>query len=97
MKTTPRVLLATLLLAIAMALTINTAVAHSFSAPLLSEHSQPAVKIPEQQVAIVPDGKTFHDPKCTFIHGRPEMVSAQEAVRKGYSPCVRCMRQALSK
>jgi hypothetical protein len=97
MKTTARLLLATFLFAIAIALTINTAVAHSFSPKLLSEHSQPAVKIPGQTVAIVENGKTFHDPKCTFIHGKPEMVSAQEAVRKGYSPCVRCMRQALAK
>ncbi|MCU1308268.1 MAG: hypothetical protein JWN45_2963 [Acidobacteriaceae bacterium] len=97
MNATARLILATLLFAIAIALTINSAVAHSFTPPLLSEHSRPAVKVPEQPVAIVADGKTFHDPKCTFLHGKPEMVSAQEAVRKGYAPCVRCMRQALSK
>jgi hypothetical protein len=97
MSATLRLLLTTLLFAIAIVLTINSAMAHSIAPPLLSEHSRPAVRVPDQPVAIVADGKTFHDPKCTFIHGKPEMVSAHEAVNKGYTPCVRCMRQALSK
>jgi hypothetical protein len=97
MSATARLILATLLFAMATAVTINSAVAHSFTPALLSEHSRPAVRVPEQPVAIVQEGKTFHNPKCTFLHGKPEMVSAQEAVRKGYTPCVRCMRQALSK
>jgi hypothetical protein len=97
MSATLRLLLATLLFAIAIALTINSAMAHNIAPPLLSEHSRPAVRVPDQPVAIVADGKTFHNPKCTFLHGKPEMVSAQEAVNKGYTPCVRCMRQALSK
>jgi hypothetical protein len=97
MNATVRLLLATLLFAVAIALTVNSAVAHSFTPTLLSEHSRPAVRIPEQPVAVVKNGKTFHDPKCTFLHGKPEMVSAQEAVREGYTPCVRCMRLALSK
>src|SRR5947209_16513310 len=64
--------------------------------PLLSQHSQSAVKVPGKMVAIVDGGKTFHDPKCTFIHGKPRMVSSEQAVKMGYSPCTRCMREALA-
>lgn len=64
---------------------------------LRSEHSQPAVKVPKDLVAVTPNGKTFHDPTCKFIHGPIEMIPAQEAVAGGYTPCVRCMREALGK
>jgi len=64
---------------------------------LRSEHSQPAVKVPKDLVAVTPNGKTFHDPNCEFIHGPIEMIPAKEAVAEGYTPCVRCMREALGK
>jgi len=64
-------------------------------ATLRSEHSRPAVILPEGSVAVTPDGKTFHDPACRFVHGPVEMVPAAEAAAKGYVPCVRCMRRAL--
>jgi len=64
---------------------------------LRSEHSQPAVKVPKDLVAVTPNGKTFHDPTCKFIHGPMEMIPGQEAVAEGYTPCVRCMREALGK
>jgi len=66
-------------------------------AVLRSEHSQPAVKVPKDPVAVTPNGKTFHDPTCKFIHGPIEMIPANEAVAEGYTPCVRCMREALGK
>ena len=62
---------------------------------LRSEHSQPAKNIPAQQVAIVPDGKQFHDPRCRYIHGKPVMVDAQAAAAEGYTPDPRCMKQAM--
>jgi len=64
---------------------------------LRSEHSQPAVKVPKDLVAVTPNGKTFHDPTCKFIHGPIEMIPAKEAAAEGYTPCVRCMREALDK
>lgn len=66
-------------------------------APLLTQHSRPAVRIPAKMVAIVDGGKTFHDPKCTYMHGHPRMVTAEEAAKMGYTPCTRCMREALGK
>ena len=70
---------------------------HSSAAPLRSEHSQPAIAVPARLVAVTAEGKTFHDPSCKYIHGKIEMISAEEAVRRGYSPCVRCMREALKR
>lgn len=61
---------------------------------LRSEHSRPAVNVPEGLVAVTPGGKVFHDPACSFINGPVEMIPAREAVEEGYTPCVRCMREA---
>ncbi len=69
----------------------------SYGPPLRSEHSQPAVKLPQQPVVVAADGKLFHDPACTHIHGKPERMSALDAVRQGYTPCTRCMRSALKR
>ena len=62
---------------------------------LRSEHSEPAKSIPAQQVAIVPNGKQFHDPRCRYIHGAPVIVDAQTAAADGYTPDPRCMKQAM--
>ena len=64
---------------------------------LLSQHSQSAVRLPAKMVAINPSGKLFHDPKCNAIHGHYRMVSADEASKMGYTPCTRCMREALAR
>ena len=61
----------------------------------LSEMSQPARRLPQRLVAIVDGGKAFHVPGCPFMHGTYHMVTAEEAVREGYAPCTRCMRDAL--
>jgi hypothetical protein len=61
----------------------------------LSEMSQPARRLPERLVAIVDGGKKFHVPGCPFMHGKYHMVTPEEAVREGYTPCTRCMRDAL--
>jgi hypothetical protein len=63
---------------------------------LRSEHAAPAKSsIPEAMPVIVSqDGKTFHVSGCTFIHDKkPKTISSGEAVREGYSPCVRCLRK----
>jgi len=66
-----------------------------FVARPLSEMSQPARRLPQRLVAIVDGGKMFHAPGCPFMHGTYHMVAAEEAVREGYAPCTRCMRDAL--
>jgi len=62
---------------------------------LRSQHSEPANTIPAQQVAIVPNGKQFHDPRCRYIHGKPVMVDAKAAAAEGYTPDPRCMKQVV--
>jgi methylphosphotriester-DNA--protein-cysteine methyltransferase len=57
--------------------------------------SQPARRLPQRLVAIVDGGKKFHVPGCPFMHGKYHMVTPEEAVREGYTPCIRCMRDAL--
>ena len=64
---------------------------------LRSQHSQPAVRMPSQPVAVTVDGKTFHRADCPFIHGPVKMVDAQTAAREGYVPDPRCMHEALGK
>lgn len=64
---------------------------------LRDQHSQPAKALPGQPVAVVPDGKQFHDPRCRYIHGTPLMVDAHTAAAEGYTPDPRCMKQAIQK
>ena len=96
MAATTRLLLLTALLVVLIAVMWPAAGMGTPTPNLLSQHSRPAVRLPNRMVAIVPGGKTFHDPKCTYMHGHPRMVSAEEAARLGYTPCTRCMREALS-
>ena len=65
--------------------------------PLRSEHSEPASIPLSEPVAVTPAGKQFHDPSCKYIHGKPQMLSSQEAVERGYTPDPRCMQKALAK
>ncbi|HEY6939736.1 MAG TPA: hypothetical protein VI424_21420 [Terriglobales bacterium] len=67
------------------------------TATLLSRHSEPTIHMPDRQVAITAEGKLFHDPSCRYIHGKSEMVSAKEAVGRGFTPCPRCLRKALQR
>jgi hypothetical protein len=81
---------------------IAASVGYGYSRPgatatMLSRHSEPAIHLPNRQVAIIAEGKLFHDPSCRYIHGKPEVVSAQEAVRRGYTPCPRCLRKSLQR
>lgn len=64
-----------------------------------SAHAQPAHGMPPELVVwIYPDGKTFHAKACPYILDRKNLrsVTAREAQRDGYSPCIRCMKQYLS-
>ncbi|MGH9702815.1 MAG: anti-sigma factor family protein [Candidatus Acidiferrales bacterium] len=65
------------------------------SPQLIDEHSQPAVRVPVKMVAINEEGKTFHLPTCPYLHGKWKMIPAEEAMRLGYNPCIRCMKDAL--
>jgi hypothetical protein len=66
--------------------------------PLQSEHAQPGSKIPPDMVVVVSAGaKDFHVPGCGVIHNKDKIrtLTAKEAIREGYVPCVRCMRKYL--
>jgi hypothetical protein len=66
--------------------------------PMRSEHAQPAKGIPPEMTVVVSAGaKEFHIPSCEFIHNKDQerTLTAREAVREGYVPCVRCMRKYL--
>jgi hypothetical protein len=66
--------------------------------PLRSEHAQAGHNIPPQMRVVVSEGtKEFHVPGCEFIHNKDKIrtLTAKEAIREGYVPCVRCMRKYL--
>lgn len=66
--------------------------------PLQSEHAQQAKGIPPDMIVVVStDAKVFHVPGCDFIHNKntERTLTAKEAMRQGYVPCLRCMRKYL--
>jgi putative zinc finger protein len=66
---------------------------------LRSEHAQPGTGVPaEMMVVVAEDGKTFHAAGCRFIHDKAKLrtIPASQALREGYTPCVRCMRKYLN-
>jgi hypothetical protein len=48
-------------------------------------------------VVVAEDGKTFHVAGCRFIHDKAKLrtITAGQALREGYMPCVRCMKKYL--
>ena len=65
-------------------------------APVMrTEHAEPAAVMPSQPVAVTAEGKQFHDPSCRYIHGKPQMMSAAEAAKAGYTPDPRCLRETM--
>ena len=63
-----------------------------------SQLAQPANRIPPDMMVVVSeDGKLFHVAGCTFIHEKNKLreVTAAEAMKEGYAPCVRCMKKYL--
>jgi len=71
----------------------------AFRGPQLrSEHAQPGTGVPPDMMVVVSEGgKLFHAAGCPFIHKKTKlrMITAAEASRQGYSPCVRCMKKYL--
>jgi Putative zinc-finger len=66
---------------------------------LRSEHAQPGTGVPAQMMVVVAeDGKTFHAAGCRFIHDKAKLriIPASQALREGYTPCVRCMKKYLN-
>jgi hypothetical protein len=70
-----------------------------FSEPdLRSEHAEPATGVPPDMMVVVStDGKLFHASACPFIHDKAHVrtIAAREALKEGYTPCVRCMKKYL--
>jgi len=65
---------------------------------LRSQHAEPGKNIPPDLVVVVSNGaKLFHVPGCEFIHDKASVrsMTAREAIREGYVPCPRCLRQYL--
>ncbi len=63
-----------------------------------SQHALPANNIPPDLQVVVSDGsKLFHVAGCPFIHDKATQrtLTAKEAMRDGYIPCTRCLRQYL--
>jgi hypothetical protein len=66
--------------------------------PLKSEHAQAGHGLPPDMVVVVTEGaKLFHVPGCEVIHNKDKQrtLTAEEATREGYVPCLRCMRKYL--
>jgi putative zinc finger protein len=64
-----------------------------------SDMARLGAQIPGDLVVVaVPDGKIFHIPGCRFIHDKDKQqtMTAAEALREGYAPCVRCLKKYLS-
>jgi hypothetical protein len=68
------------------------------SPPLKSEHAQTGQDIPPDMLVVVTaHARLFHAPDCGFIHNKSteRTLTAAEAMRQGYVPCLRCMREYL--
>jgi hypothetical protein len=68
---------------------------------LRSQLSQAPHGIPASLlVTACPEGRVFHVPGCKYIHRkdgeRLETMTAEQAMKEGYAPCSRCLRQYLS-
>jgi len=48
-------------------------------------------------VVVSADAKIFHVAGCDFIHNKDKArtLTAREAMREGYVPCLRCLRKYL--
>ena len=65
---------------------------------LRSEHAQSGKGVPpDMMVVVAADGKLFHLAGCPFIHDKVNLrtITAQAAMKEGYTPCDRCLKQYL--
>ena len=80
--------------------TIEVARSSALQGPeLRSEHARPGAGVPPDMMVVVSeDGKLFHVAGCEFIHEKTKLrtITAAEASKQGYSPCVRCMKKYLT-
>lgn len=63
-----------------------------------SEQAEPGSGVPPDMVVVVStDGKLFHVAGCPFIHDKAHVrtMVAREAMKEGYTPCVRCLKKYL--
>jgi hypothetical protein len=70
----------------------------SFRTYFKSQHADPGKNIPPDLQVVVSDGeKLFHVPGCKFIKdpNSERTMTAREALKEGYVPCTRCLRQYL--
>jgi hypothetical protein len=63
--------------------------------------ARPARNIPPSlMVALSTEGRVFHVPGCKYLHKRDgestELMTAAQAMKDGYAPCPRCLRQYLT-
>lgn len=68
---------------------------------LRSQLAQSPHGIPPNLIVYVSDdSRVFHAPGCKYLHKKddepPKQMSASEAMKQGYVPCVRCLRQYLT-
>jgi Putative zinc-finger len=80
---------------------VKLGTADFYNPELRSEHADPAKSsIPDDMLVVVSaDGKVFHGSKrCPFILDKANLrtMTAKEAVREGYAPCVRCMHKYMA-
>lgn len=65
---------------------------------LRSEHARAGKGVPPDMMVVVSaNGKLFHASGCLFIHDKADLrtIVAREAIKEGYTPCVRCMKKYL--
>ena len=70
----------------------------SVTPALKSEHAQAGQDIPPDMLVVVTaDARLFHVPGCDVIHNKDteRTLTAREAMRQGYVPCLRCLREYL--
>jgi hypothetical protein len=79
--------------------TIEMARSSAFRSPQpRSEQAQFGTGVPPHMMVVVSnDGKLFHVAGCAFIQDKNNLrtMTAAEASREGYTPCVRCLKKYL--
>jgi hypothetical protein len=72
----------------------------AFRSPhLRSQLAEPGNGVPPDMLVVVSEnGKLFHLAGCDYIHEKTKLrtVTAADATREGYAPCVRCLRKYLT-
>jgi hypothetical protein len=66
--------------------------------PLKSELGQSGNNIPPDMIVVVSaNARLFHAPGCGVIHNKNKTrtLTAREAMKEGYAPCLRCLRKYL--